>query len=306
MLSRIADSLFWIGRYIERADGTARIVDVLRLQLLEDPSADEGLSARLVLHGAMGYDDVEQATFDDVGRMLVFDAANPNAISGSWLAARENARRARETISTEVWECINTTWHRWNGLGTRAVTQQHLGWVRERSALVAGVADATMSHDDAWDFLALGRSLERADMTARMVATGAQSYGPTWGSVLASCGAQQSMLRTMRGVVTDRTAAAFLTLDRRFPRSVIAALNEAEDRLIALAPDKDRIGFSDEGRRILGQVRTQLEFTDPDAVLAELPAHMMAVQDAVMAASEAIGDRYFNSAPVQEWTGETL
>ena len=307
MLSRIADSLFWIGRYIERADGTARMVDVLRLSLIEDPGQDVNYTSWMLLGGIMGLDDVSpDVTYADVASRLVFDADNPSAISGSWLAARENARRARETLSTELWEVINTSWHRWNGLGAQTATQQHLGWVTERAALVAGIADSTMSHDEAWDFLSLGRSLERADMTARIVATGAIDGGPNWGVVLASCGAQQAMLRTMRGVVTDRTAAAFLTLDRRFPRSVIAALKEAEDRLINLSPDKDRVGFSDEARRILGQTRTQLEYADPDDVLDDLPAMMGLVQESVTQASDAIGARYFMSGPVQEWTGEIL
>ena len=103
MLSRIADALFWIGRYVERADGTARIVDVLRLQLLEDPATDEQTACTMVLRGIMGYDDVGEVDYQGTSRMLVFDATNPNAISGSWHAARENARRARETVSTEMW-----------------------------------------------------------------------------------------------------------------------------------------------------------------------------------------------------------
>ncbi len=306
MLSRIADSLFWIGRYVERADGTARIVDALRLQLLEDPAAVEQDACTMVLRGIMGYGELGEIDYAETSRLLVFDAKNPNTISGSWHAARENARRAREVISTETWETINTTYHRWNSFTPGRATQYHLAWVRERAALLDGISDSTMSHDDAWDFLVLGRTLERADMTARLVAIGATPAGPAWGSVLASCGAQQAMLRTMRGVITDRTAAAFLTLDRRFPRSVIAALKEAEDRLVVLAPDKDRVGFSDEGRRILGRVRTSLEFSPPDEVLRHLPERMQEVQEAVMAASDVIGDRYFRSEPVQEWTGEIV
>ncbi|WP_370894229.1 alpha-E domain-containing protein [Janibacter sp. GXQ6167] len=308
MLSRIADSLFWIGRYIERADGTARLIDVLRLALLEEPSADEHVWSHMVLTGVMGYPYPGRVGLDEVGRLLVFDQTNPSSISGSWLAARENARRARETVSTELWETINTSWHRWTALGTRQVTQVHLGWVRERAALVAGVADSTMSHDEARDFLLLGQYLERADMTARIVATGSwPEGGPSWGAVLATCGAQQAMLRTMRGVITDRTAAAFLTLDRRFPRSVVAALSAAEERLAALSPDEGRgVGFSDEARRILGRTRTSLEYRRPDDVLADLPVQMERVQQTVRDASEAIAKRYFQSAPVQEWTGEVL
>ena len=177
MLSRIAESLFWIGRYTERADGTARIVDVLRLQLLEDPGADEAIAARTVLSVIMGMPFEGEVGFADVSAALVFDRSNASSITGAWFAARENARRARETLSTELWEGINTTWHRWHGFGRGIATERHLSWVRERAALVSGIADSTMSHDEAWDFLVLGRSLERADMTARLVATGGLPRG---------------------------------------------------------------------------------------------------------------------------------
>ena len=103
MLSRIAESLVWIGRYVERADGTARIVDVLRLQLLEDPGTDEEAAAGTVLSVIMGMHTPEGAGMAEVGSQLVFDRTNSSSISGSWLAARENARRARETLSTELW-----------------------------------------------------------------------------------------------------------------------------------------------------------------------------------------------------------
>lgn len=307
MLSRIAESLFWIGRYVERADGTARIVDVLRLQLLEDPGADEAQAAGTVLSVIMGLPPVSQASFADVGAQLVFDADNPSSITGAWRSARENARRARETLSTELWEGINTTWHQWNALGRRTVTARHLSWVRERSALVSGTADSTMNHDDAWDFLILGRSLERADMTARLVATGGLPRGgPPWSTVLSSCGAQQAFMRSQRGLVSDERAAAFLVLDREFPRSVFFALTQAESRLVALSPEAARIGVSDEARRQLGRIRTSLEYRSTPEVIAELPAQMLRVQRAVTAAAEAVAVKYFQSGPVPSWTEELV
>ncbi|MFT3873731.1 MAG: alpha-E domain-containing protein [Nocardioides sp.] len=307
MLSRIAESLFWIGRYVERADGTARIVDVLRLQLLEDPGADEHQTAATVLSSVMGMPTDGEATFATVGDLLVFDRGNPSSISGAWHAARENARRTRETLSTELWETINTTWHRWRSMGRHAVTERHLSWVRERAALVNGIADSTMSHDDAWDFLVLGRALERADMTARLVANGGlHSRGPSWSTVLSSCGAAQAFTRSQRGLLTDHRAAAFLVLDREFPRSVCFALAEAERRLMALSPEAARIGVSDEARRQLGRIRTSLEYRSTSEILADLPAQMLRVQAAITAASEAIAAKYFQAGPVLSWTEELV
>jgi uncharacterized alpha-E superfamily protein len=307
MLSRIAESLFWIGRYVERADGTARIVDVLRLQLLEDPGADEALASRTVLSVIMGMPGDALVSFPDVGAQLVFDPDNSSSIAGAWQAARENARRARETVSTELWEGINTTWHRWAAMDRRTVSERHLAWSRERAALISGIADSTMSHDDAWDFLVLGRSLERADMTARLVANGGlRSGGPPWPTVLSSCGAQQAFMRSHRGLFSDEAAAAFLVLDREFPRSVIFALAEAERRLVALSPEAARIGVSDEGRRHLGRVRTSLEYRPTEDIIADLPAQMLRVQRAVTTATSVIASRYFQSGPMTTWTEELV
>jgi uncharacterized alpha-E superfamily protein len=242
-----------------------------------------------------------------VGQHLVFDRDNASAISGAWHAARENARRTRETLSTELWESINTTWHRWRSMGRHTVTERHLAWARERAALVSGIADSTMSHDDAWDFLVLGRSLERADMTARLVANGGLHHrGPSWSTVLSSCGAAQAFMRSQRGLMTDDRAAAFLVLDREFPRSVFFALTEAERRLVALSPEAARMGVSDEARRQLGRIRTSLEYRSTPEILADLPAQMFRVQEAVTAASEAIAAKYFQSGPVPLWNEELV
>ena len=306
MLSRIAESLFWVGRYVERADGTARIVDAARLQMLEETGQSEETTARVILQVIMGVDPgggrVDYAT---VCQHLVFDAEHASAIAGAWRAARENARRARETVSTELWEAINTAWNRWGGFEPDQVTAAQLAWVRERAALVAGIADSTMSHDQAWLFMALGRSLERADMTARLVATGAlPNAGPPWSTVLQSCGAQQAYLRTNRGLLRDDRVASFLVLDRQFPRSVLFALSAAERRLEAIDPATERLGIPDEARRRLGRIRTSLEYRPVQDVMADLPAQMRRVQAAVTGASDAVARRYFPSGQVTTWVEE--
>src|SRR5262245_34949169 len=218
MLSRIAESLFWIGRYVERADGTARILDAFLARILEDPWVDEDAACRslLAILGSAPPHDRRLAA-GDVLELLGFDVDNPSSIAGSLNAARENARGARETISSEMWECLNVTWHM---LSARRVAAEHLGpalylgFVRERAAVLAGLAESTMSRDDGWRFLMLGRNLERVDMTARLLSiqTIAQnsSFVDQWRTVLRACGADESFLRTHGGEVVAQRVAEFL------------------------------------------------------------------------------------------------
>jgi uncharacterized alpha-E superfamily protein len=304
VLSRIAESLFWIGRYVERADDTARILDVHLQMLLEDPQLTESDACRALL-SVMG---VEAEPDEPVDRFVVldrlaYDATYSSAIIGSLAAARENARRARETVSTDLWQCLNTTWIGVERVRMASTTaHEFFGWVRERAALVAGIAEETMSRDDAWRFLVLGRSLERADMTARLVATSTITAAlPSWTTMLRSCGAHESYLRTYRGLASDARAAEFLLLDRLFPRSVLHSLVQAEEMLEELAPPLERVGVSDTGRRLLGRTRTSLEYRDLGEVLADLPEEMEQVQQSISLASDAVARRYFPRAVTTAW-----
>ena len=306
MLSRIAESLFWIGRYVERADDTARILDTHLQMLLEDPYLSEVDACRALL-AVMGVELPEDEAVDRgmVLERLAFEASNPSSIVGSLISARENARRARETVSVDRGECLNTTWIGVEQARRRGTVHQFFAWVRERGALVSGIADATMSRDDAWRFLVLGRSLERADMTARLVATSTISGAvPSWTTLLRSCGAHESYVRTYRGVASDERAAEFLLLDRLFPRSVLHALMQAEECLEELAPGVERVGVSDRGRRKLGRARTSLEYRRLEEILADLPEEMEKVQRACSDASESIAGRYFPRAVTTAWLEE--
>jgi uncharacterized alpha-E superfamily protein len=312
MLSRIAESLFWIGRYVERADDTARILDAWLARLLEDPWADEDRGGRAILSilGARAPVEV-RITAAAVLDVLAFDGANPSAIAGALAAARDNARGARETISSEMWECLNVTWH---SLPARRLAADRLGpavylaFVRERAAVLAGLAESTMSRDDGWRFLVLGRSLERVDMTARMLSiqVEARPDHPAWRTVLRACGADESFLRTHGGTMRAERVVEFLLHDRLFPRSALHALTTAEQCLLELDPAIERAGVTDAARRPIGQVRTRLEYTESDLLLADLPAHLERLKDAVIASSAAAADRYFpESAPVS-WAHEEV
>ncbi|THG29387.1 alpha-E domain-containing protein [Naasia lichenicola] len=308
MLSRIAESLFWIGRYIERSDGTARILDVHLQLLLEDPWIEEDVACRSLL-SVMGssVEDDRTLTRQDVLAILAVDRTHPASIAYSLGAARENARRAREIVSTELWECLNTTRARMPRRVSSEKVSEFFSWIRERAALAVGIIESATSRDEAWLFFTLGRSIERADMTARLLATRSltEASGPSWTTILRSCGAYEAYLRTYRGVPSARNAAEFLLLDRLFPRSVLFSVSRAEECLRELEPRSERVGVADQAQRLLGQIRSQLEYRPIQEILDDLTAQMDDVQDVTSAASEAIRQRYFPTNAAPSWTGES-
>ena len=308
MLSRIAESLLWIGRYIERSDGTARILDVHLQLLLEDPWIEEDLACRSLL-SVMGSEAPDDAvlTRQDILSILAVDRSEPASIAYSLGAARENARRAREIVSTELWECLNTTRARMPRKVSSDKVHEFFGWVRERSALAVGIIESATSRDEAWQFFTLGRSIERADMTARLLATRSltEASGPSWTTILRSCGAYEAYLRTYRGVPSARNAAEFLLLDRLFPRSILFSVTRAEQCMRDIEPRADRVGVSDQAQRLLGQIRSELEYRPISEILVDLTMHMDNVQLATSAASEAIRQRYFPTNAAPSWVGET-
>ena len=313
MLSRIAESVFWIGRYLERADSTARILDVHVQMLIEDPWVDEAIVCSSLME-VMGVVDPDGsgATAESAGQVLAdlaYDRANPSAIAGALSFARENARGARETISAEIFEALNATWI---DLGERRRIADRLGphnfffWVRERTAIMSGLVDSTMSRDEGWTFLTLGRSLERADMTARllMLRTLPGGRAPTWGTLLRSCGSYESYLRTYRGPVQENHAVEFLMVDRLSPRSVFYALSQAEQCLATLDPAAGRSGFDDTARLLLGRARTDLEFRSRGDLLHEFSNHLEGLQETCSQVSDAVATRYFPYVAPTAWTAE--
>jgi len=306
MLSRIAESMFWIGRYVERAEDTARILDVQNQLILEDATIDEEATCRALL-SIMGVEDVPEGR---VGIALVldtlcYDPSSPTSIASALAAAREGARRARETLSVPMWEAINTTYRaipsgQFQAQRAPAIFQ----WVRERAALVNGTADATTVRDEGWHFLMLGRCVERADMTSRLVASAtlAGGSGQQWTSTLRACGGYEAFLRTYRGQETERVAAEFLLLDRLFPRSVVFALNRAEQCLENLESSQ-RAGFRNDAQRLLGRMRAELEYRSLADLMTDLAAEMERVQVACTNATEAVTRRYFAGSEALAWQG---
>jgi uncharacterized alpha-E superfamily protein len=310
MLARNAEALYWIGRYVERADDTARILDVTVHQLLEDSSADPDQTSRILLE-VLGIEPpgtrLDMWALTD---LVAFGRGLPGGCSivDSITSARESARSAREVISSDMWECLNTTY---NAMAERERAARRLGphefftFVEGRAAMFAGLADSTLSRDDGYRFLVLGRALERVDMTVRLLLSrvGDSASSPAWVSVLRAAGAHDTYLRTHRGVLDANRVIEFMLLDRQFPRSAFYSLKLAEHSLDELMSGlSDRAGTGAEARRLLGRARSELEFVRPGALLDSLENRLAGLQATCRDVGEALALRYFRFAPWVEWS----
>jgi uncharacterized alpha-E superfamily protein len=251
MISRVADSCFWLFRYIERAESCARLASVNRL-LVMDAELDRAERWKPVIV-VMG----EQARFeellgadryhddDDAEDYLTWNQKCPASIRSSLYWARENARQIREVISREMWETLNTSWQWFTGKAAqreyRSDRSQFYRRIRSLCAEFGGISDSTMLHEEPLDFMLLGMALERANQTARLmdvkhhrlssadrenVETPWQSA--QWVSQLKLCAAEEVFIKRHRAAPTGRRVAEFLLRDASFPRSVLHCFERAE------------------------------------------------------------------------------
>lgn len=303
MLSRIADAMFWIGRYVERADQTARILGVSLQSITEDASLDPVDSCAGV-YGIFGVTDVpaEDLTVQRVLERLVTDRANPSSVAGALQAARENARGVREALSTEVWESLNTA-----TLGMPRVvrpSRMHgaFQFAKDRCAMVNGLLDASMTRDEAWLFLRVGQLLERVDMLARNLQAHDLSDTSDAATVLLlrSCSAHEAYIRSYRGRVRVSGAIEFLLLDSIFPRSVAYCLSEIDEALETLAKlhgnSFDRLGTAEPGRRIVGRALASLRFRQLEDITEDFEDEMEQLQRVTGAVTRSLGTTYFDPA----------
>ena len=301
LLSRVAESMFWIGRYAERAEGTARILDVVVQHALEERMEDDDEMAGRLL-AAMGVEQVGRTDLWAVTELLCFDEESSASIASSLGAARDNARAVRHVLPTELWERINVAWVALPAQRFQARRRgpgAFLAWIKDQTAVLNGLADTTMSRDQTWLFLTLGRALERADVAARLLGALPLGEMPESGLVtlLRSCGGYEPYLRRASGLVELEVVVDFLLRDRLFPRSVLSALLLAATCI----EDVGGAGGWDEARGVIGLVRAELEYLAPDAVLDGLAPRLARVHQACSAASAAVTLRYFAQAPPIEW-----
>ncbi|MCE5288271.1 MAG: alpha-E domain-containing protein [Nocardiaceae bacterium] len=307
MLARNAESLYWIGRYVERADDTSRILDVAVHQLLEDATVDPDRMSRQLLR-VLGIEPPD-GVLDvwSVTEVVAFSRDRGGSIVNSITAARENARGAREVTSTEMFECLNTTY---NALGDRERAAKRLGpheffrFIKDRAAMFAGLTDSTMSRDDGYRFLLLGRSIERIDMMVRLLLSraGDKTSSPAWVTLLRSAGGHDSYLRTYRGVLDAALVTEFIMLDRLFPRSVFHTVRVAERCLLELDQrPAGWVGSRHEAQRLLGRARSELEFMGEGELMNGLADRLVALQQTCRAVGESIALQYFHAAPWVAW-----
>jgi len=276
MLSRTANHLYWMARYVERAESTARILDVTyRMSLM--PQAPELVKqewyAPLNITGALfpfsgRYSEV---CAHDVLRYMVLDPGNPSSIYSCARAARENARAVRGSITSEMWEVLNSTWLELQDASESRLdsegVSQFCDWVKERSHLFRGVTVGTALRDQAFQFNRLGTFLERADNTARILDVkyhvllpslddvgGAVDYYQ-WAAVLRSVSAFESYRKVYRDIITPLRVAELLILRDDMPRSLHACTGDAYGILQLLATPQ-----AAEAVRLAGELHAELHF----------------------------------------------
>ncbi len=288
MLSRTADHLFWMSRYTERAENTARMLDVnYQTSLLPQSAA----VAQVGWQGLLSISELLPAyekkhgdvTPRDVLEFMVRDLSNPSSIVSCLKAARENARAVRGSLTTEAWETQNQTWLEVNRmLQTRQFDNdpgQFFEWVKFRSHLSRGVTVGTMLMDEALYFMRLGTFLERADNTARLVdvkfhAVQSDFFGAAsekdleydfyhWSAILRSVSGFEIYRKVYRDVIKPERVAELLILRPDMPRSLHASMNEVVSNLALVANDQ-----SAETRRRAGKLRADLQYGHIEEILA--------------------------------------
>ncbi len=316
MLSRVADSLYWMSRYMERAENVARFVDVNLQMTLDIPGDSEGQWQPLVNASGDRELFVErygEATQENVLGFLVFDAENTNSILSCVRSVRENARWIRQFITLEMWEQINKFYlmvQRGAAAKTPgSITHEFLEETMMASQLFTGITDATMSHGEGWHFCRLGRFLERADKTSRILDVkyfhllpepafvGTPYDDILWAAVLRSISAFE-MYRKRYHQITPEQVLNFLVLDREFPRAIHHCVISAEESLRAISGTPSGT-FRNPAEQRLGKLRSELDYIQA-AELIDGGVHEFLdnIQIRINAVGEAIYEAFFALRPV--------
>jgi uncharacterized alpha-E superfamily protein len=286
MLSRVADSIYWLNRYIERAENIARFLEVNLTLLLDLPSGVQQQWQPLVLTtGDLDFfqDHYGEVTAENVIRFLTLDSNYPNSILACLRAANENATSIREVISSEMWQQVN---HFYGLVRDAAKTQpfenltDFLEAVKEASHLFVGVMDATMTHNEGWHFGRMGRFLERADKTTRILDVkyfvllpSVEDVGLTidqlgWMALLKSASAYEMYRKRGWHRITPAGVAEFLILDIEFPRAIRFCINQSQQSLHQITGVP--LGtWQNSAERTMGRLRSSLDFLVIDEIIEQ-------------------------------------
>lgn len=328
MLSRVANSIYWMCRYIERAENVARFISV-NLNVLLDMPTEKGKhwEPLVMITGDQRsfeekYPDYSQ---EAVIRFLAFDREYGNSILSCLVAARENARSIREIISSEMWEHLNNYYLELadNKSLTMALADPHRFFkiIQMRSHLFTGLMDCTMSHGEAWNFARIGMMIERADKTSRILDVKYFMLLPhadlvntpidniQWTAVLKSASAFE-MFRKVHHQITPRSVANFLIFDSQFPRSIRHCITKALICLQRITRDQGSLHgingssfgvVNNLAEKRLGRLNADLEYTDIDEVIDQgMHEYLDGLQTRLNEVDTAIGKIFFNLKPLIE------
>jgi uncharacterized alpha-E superfamily protein len=315
VLSRVGDAIYWASRYVERAENVARFIEVNLNSMLETPILQRTSWRPLVMTtGDQEYFDRShsETNAEAVAWFLTFDPTYPNSILSSLAQARDNARTVRETISREMWQELNEFYLMVKQASRGPFRVGEMGDFLRRVKLSGihyeGVTNATLSRGEAWSFARLGRLLERADKTSRILDVKYYALLPAaalrdaavdqagWGALLNSVSALQ-MYRQHHHVTNPADVARFLLLNRQFPRSILYCVSEAQLSLHAITGTPLK-SSAHRGERLLGRLQANLSYTSIEDVMEQGLHHYIDwLQRSLNDVGEAIQTGFFGYAP---------
>lgn len=291
MLSRVANLVYWMARYLERAENSARIIDVnaqLVLDLQSRQAADDPRSWKPLVNVSGGIDEFTELYGGDVSErtvvdFMLFDLRNPSSILSCISLARENARCIRDQLASEVWEQINSfylklredDYTRYAQLGS----SDYLNRVKTQIQLFYGIAESMLPRNEMWWFFELGRHLERADNTSRIIdvkyftllpslhAVGSALDIVQWAAVLRTCSGFEAFRKSRRGQLNLEHVVDYLVCDENFPRSILYAVSHAGFALDCITAEAPHLA-DNAARRSVARLREELE----QAVVADMIA----------------------------------
>ena len=311
MLSRVAESIYWMSRYIERAENVARFIDV-NLNLMLDLPTGSNQQWKPVVDTTGDSEAFAKrysaATQQNVVEFLTFDPENANSIVSCLRVARENARSVRDVISSEMWEQINQFYLMINSPAAKSssLSDPHelFAAVKMASELVAAVTDGTMTHGEGWHFSRLGRELERADKTSRILDVKYFLLLPTvsdvgttvddiqWAAVLRSASAFE-MYRKRYGRIAPDRVVEFLLLEHEFPRAIRYCVVAARESVHAISGTAAGM-FRNPAERLLYELCSELTYAQVDDIIGGgLHEYLDGLQTKMNRVSDGIHDTFF-------------
>ncbi|MFN2460763.1 MAG: alpha-E domain-containing protein [Candidatus Velthaea sp.] len=309
MLSRFAESFYWLSRNVERAETVARVLDVTYTRAI-DMYAGGSWAARSwrAAHAIGTLSDVDirgdgEPASATVLERCAFDAENPSSIVSTLTVARANAIGVRAELSTETWEHINELYLEVNSQTLATVTREgpsrFLRRVRDRAQAIAGVSDGTLLHVDGWNFLQLGRYFERASLAVRMLATmeSMEEPWPEWQRLLEMCCASVPFARASTHQPSASDAVAFILFNATFPRSLQFCASEIEAALHRISGSRGH-SYANEAEKLAGRFAAVFDFSDIADVIEEgVPAFLRRMSVALDDLTSAIQATYFPRIP---------